>query len=35
MKKYLIILLVLAFALSMIFMGISCKVEAPAEEEVA
>ena len=38
MKKYLIILLVLAFAVSMVFMGTACKQEAApaaAEEEAA
>ena len=33
MKKYLIILLVVAFVASMTLMGIGCKEEAPAEEE--
>lgn len=34
MKKYLILLLVIAFATSMLFMGISCKEEVPPAEEV-
>ncbi|MCK5566843.1 MAG: PD40 domain-containing protein, partial [Actinomycetia bacterium] len=34
MKKYLILLLVIVFATSILFMGISCKEEvSPAEEE--
>ncbi len=32
MKKYLIVLLALTLAVSMVFMGIGCKPEAPAEE---
>ena len=35
MKKYLIFLLVAAFAVSMLFIGIGCKEEAPPVEEEA
>lgn len=35
MKKYLVLLLVLAFAVSMVFMGIGCKKEAVQAEEAA